>query len=190
MYKVIDLETTGLSDSSEIAQIAIIDLSDKLNPIGFENRYFNIHGEMPDAAYRVNKLSKSFLEEQSGGKYFTDCSEEIYGKLCGNTLIAHNTSFEKRILSYWYGNSLPGTDWICTMIRYTPTVGAKKIGGHGEYKNCNLRELVSFAISVKGISIEMLNALYSKMTGKAINSDWHDALYDTFVTAFAFHVLG
>lgn len=186
--KVIDLETTGLQSNSEIAQLAIVSLDGNLNPVSFKDMYFNIHEEMPEEARKVNGLTKTFLEIESGGTFFIDVADKVAEELSGCTLVAHNYAFEKKMLKYWLNGKLDDSKWICTMLRYTPTLGLKDYAGNGGYKYCNLRELTSYIRNVVGISADELTVRYESFTGK--KSKFHDALFDTYVTALALSVLG
>lgn len=188
MFKVVDLETTGLRSSSEIAQIAIWTLDDKLKPVSFNNTYFRISAEMPDEAYKANKLTKKMLDELSGGYHFNDRKDTILEELMGHTLVAHNAAFEKRILSRHLDGALDNHEWICTMLRYTPTLAIPDRSGKGEFKYCNLTELTNYVLNEAGISMERLHEMYRNVTGR--EPSFHDALFDTYCTSFAFHILG
>lgn len=191
MFKVIDLETTGLRNNSEIAQLAIWTLNDRLAPVSRSNYYFNIHSEMPSEAYKANKLSREKLAHLSGGNYFDDRKEDILSELLGHTLIAHNASFEKRVLAYHLDGALNGSKWICTMLRYSPTLALRDNAGHDGYRMCSLRELTDFCLRSRGVSAEEFSNMYNKACGYSSGeARFHDALFDTYCTAFAFHVLG
>lgn len=191
MFKVIDLETTGLKNYSEIAQLSIWALDDKLNPVSRSNYFFSIHEEMPKEAYRVNRLSKADLATLSCGYYFEDRKEDILGELEGHILVAHNASFERRMLSYHLSGALDESEWICTMRRYTPTLALRDRAGNNGYKMCNLRELTDYVLRVINKTQDDLCEMYSRASGVDINDvRFHDALFDTYCTALAFHVLG
>ena len=161
-------------DNDEIAQLATWTLDENLNPIDYSNRFFSVHKEVDEGARKCNGLTKSILEIKSNGVYFDDVKDEIYEELKDYILIAHNASFERRMLGNALDHKLDNNKWICTMLRYTPTLALRDRAGKGGYKHCNLREL-------------LLN-LYAKNTGSV--GGYHDALYDTFCTAFAFNTLG
>ena len=188
MYAVIDLETTGLKNSSEIAQLAIWILDEELNPVEFSNDYFSISEEMPPEAMRVNHLDKNTLYRLSGGKSFNDRSAEIVEKLRDKILVAHNANFEKRILGYHLNHILDDNTWICTMLRYTPALALKDRAGNNGYKQCNLSELVSFTLKERNMDVNQLCEMYKRVTGK--EAQFHDALYDTYCTALAFNTFG
>ena len=187
MVKVVDLETTGLKDSSEIAQLAIMTLDDRFNIVSFNNSYFAISEEMPEQAFKANKLSKQFLQEASRGIAFNNAKEEILKELQGHTLVAHNADFEKRLLGYHLDHALDNNEWICTMLRYTPTLAIVGRNGVG-YKNCNLRELTQYAINEAGITEDRLNSMYERCTGR--KDTFHNSLYDVFCTSLALKILG
>lgn len=186
--KVIDLETTGLRSDSEIAQMAIWTLDDNLRPVSYKNMFFNISTEMPEGAYKANQLSKAKLEQLSNGAYFKDVKDEIKRELQGEIVIAHNASFEKRVLDCNLGEEVNVAKWVCTMKRYTPTLALKDRAGNNGYKSCNLRELVDYVLQVKNMTMEELEESYKKITGE--NPRFHDALFDTYCTAIAFNTLG
>lgn len=188
MKIVVDLETTGFRNDDEIAQMATWVLDDNLVPISFNNYYFAIKNEMPPDAYKVNGLSKSFLFEKSGGIPFSEYKEQFIEQLNGHTLIAHNAAFEKRLLNYHLGGGLKDCDWICTMKRYTPTLALQDRAGNGGYKHCNLRELISYCLKLKGMEEQQLRDMYTRTTGEV--DTFHNALFDTYCTAFAFNLLG
>lgn len=187
MIKVIDLETTGLEANSQIAQLAILNLDDNLDYTGYKEYYFNIHGEMPNSAYKVNMLSQEFLEKQSGGRYFEDMKNEVLEDLRNNVLVAHNASFEKKILTHQYGDSLK-CRWICTMLRYTPTVAINSASKNGEYKHINLSELLIASLEENGETLENINRRFEDLTGRECRQ--HDALGDVFYTAYALKTFG
>lgn len=188
MYKVIDLETTGLRNQDDIVQLAIWTLNDKLNAISYANYYFDIPYEMPEKAYAVNKLSRKFLHENSGGKCFSELKEIVAGELSGHTLVAHNAVFEKRVLGEHMNHAFDGNKWICTMRRYTPTLALKDRTGNGGFKQCNLRELTAFCLNEMGIDQFELDLMYRDAVGEL--GSFHNALYDAYCTALAFNVLG
>lgn len=188
VYAVIDLETTGLKNNSEIAQVAIWNLDDKLNPISYSNNYFSINNEMPIEAYRVNALSKDLLYKLSNGVYFNDMKDWFIEELKDKVLVAHNASFEKRVLGYHLGGALNNNDWICTMLRYTPALALKDRSGNGGYKQCSLTELTAFVLREINMDFDKLKDMYLNVTGCAAKA--HDALFDTYCTALAFNKLG
>ena len=188
MFRVIDIETTGLNDDCEIAQLSFWTLDEKLRTIGFKNLYFNISSEMPKEAYKVNHLTKERLEQLSGGVYFKDRKQEILDYLKGYVLVAHNAEFEKRILNLNLDNALQDNEWLCTMKRYTPTL-AIKINNGDEYKFCKLTELFNYAVEASKYTEEEVNEMYLTNTKLKV-CNFHDALYDSFCTAFSFYVLG
>lgn len=188
MFKVIDLETTTLLDSCEIAQLAMWEMDEEFQFVSHVNRYFNIHGDMPEDSYRVHHLSKYKLEELSKGIFFDDVKDEIYNLIDDAILVAHNAQFEKKILTYRFGSEIMSRDWICTMLRYTPTMKLKDNRNNGGFKYCNLRELFSFIVNESGKSVSYYNDMYKDMTGGVTN--FHNALYDSFCTGLALQVLG
>ena len=188
MYAVIDLETTGLKNNSEIAQLAIWILDDKLNPVEFSNDYFSISHEMPEGAQRVNGLTQAKLRQLSGGVSFADRAEEFKDKLKDKTLIAHNAAFERRLLGYHLDHALDNNNWICTMLRYTPALALKDPAGNNGYKQCNLSELTLFTLRVREMHFDDLKSMYNKVTGCV--AKYHDALFDTYCTALAFNTFG
>jgi len=188
MYAVIDLETTGLKNNSEIAQLAIWFLDEKLKPVSYSNDYYSISDEMPEGAQRVNGLTKAALWKSSGGVSFAERSEDVVNKLKDSVLIAHNAAFERRVLGYHLNGALSNNDWICTMLRYTPALALKDHAGNGGYKQCNLTELTAFVLRERNMHLEDLKAMYTNVTGR--QAKFHDALFDTYCTALAFSTLG
>ena len=188
MYKVIDLETTGLRNNDEIAQLAIWSLDDMLRPVGYSNYYYAITNEMPPSAYAVNKLSKSFLQEKSKGMSFAKSTDIVMEELSGHVLIAHNAVFERRMLGQHLNHALDNNEWICTMQRYTPTLSLRDFSGNGGYKQCNLRELVNFCLKVRDMELDDLYEIFKGVVGQA--GMFHNALFDAYCTAYAFNTLG
>ena len=191
MFKVIDLETTGLTDTSEIAQLASWTLDDNMSFVSRSNYFFNIHDEMPPAAYRANQLTKAVLEERSNGYYFEDMKGIIYNELKDAILVAHNASFERKFLNTHLDGMLESSTWICNMRRYTPTLASPDRRGFSQYKFCNLEELTDYCLKKVDITMDDLKSAYKKACG---NSDvcgvrFHDAMFDAYCTAFAFRVL-
>lgn len=188
MYAVIDLETTGLKNNSEIAQLAIWNLDENLKPVSFSNTYFSIENEMPEQAYRVNNLTKSMLHRLSGGVHFNDKIDWVIEELQDKILVAHNAAFEKRVLGHHLDGALNNNDWICTMLRYTPALQLRDRSGNGGFKQCNLTELTSFVVNEIGIDFDKLKDMYKRVTG--VEAKPHDALFDTYCTALSFNILG
>lgn len=187
VIKVIDLETTGLDADCQIAQLAILNLDDKLDYTDFKEYYFNIYGEMPTGAYNVNGLSQKFLEEKSGGLYFDDMKSDVLAELKNNILVAHNAAFEKKVLTHQYGDALK-CRWICTMLRYTPTLAINLKSNNGAYKHINLSELLNASLLENGETLESLNRRFKDLTGRECRQ--HDALGDVFYTAYGLKTFG
>ena len=188
MYKVIDLETTGLKSNDEIAQLAIWTLNDELEPVTFSNDFFAVSREIPEEVTKVNRLTKSILHQKSGGVSFAERADEIREELQGHVLVAHNAAFERRLLGHHLSHALDGEEWICTMLRYTPTLALRDRAGNNGYKQCNLRELMSFCLKIIGKTPEDIADMYNRATGQS--ASFHDALFDTYCTALAFNILG
>lgn len=187
--KVIDLETTGFSRlKNEIAEMAIITLDAKLNPVSYRDLYFNIYDEMPEEAYNVNQLDKATLEKLSGGKYFEDMKEEVAKELEDCIVVAHNARFEREFLEAKVGASLKPYKWICTMERYTPTL--RLPGRNGDFKNPKNIELIDYALKVKHKTIEDLEMTFNSFTNNTGTARFHNGLFDAYGTAFALKALG
>lgn len=187
--KVIDLETTGFSRlKDEIAEMAVITLDAKLNPVSYKDWYFNIYDEMPEEAYKVNQLNKATLEKLSGGKYFEDMKEEVAEELRDCIIVAHNAKFEREFLEAKVGASLKPYKWICTMERYTPTL--RLPGRNGNFKSPKNIELVNYTLQVKHRTAEDLASDFNTFTNSTGTARFHNGLYDAFGTAFALKALG
>lgn len=171
-----DTETTSLNPG-QICQLAFI-VEDQNRKVEVAKCYFFKVDGVDPGAERVHKMSKEFLERESGGKTFADVYTEFYPYFRDNTLVAHNIKFDEKFMSseLWrVGISFRPVDRQCTMEYFKGILQIpNKNPRFGKYKNPNLGELISsFNINqdkVLEYSIELFG-------GEDIT--FHDARFDT-----------
>lgn len=95
---VFDTETTGISRRDRIVEIAFVELDQNFASTGKSlHRYFNPDGcPINPEAFKVHGLTLEFLENKPK---FGDCVDEILAFISGATLVAHNASFDMRLLN-------------------------------------------------------------------------------------------
>lgn len=104
---VIDTETDGVDRNSTVLTVSGIYFTINLETreLGIErafNYYFAQEHDVPEAAARVNHLSKQILDERSGMRYFEDYQEELRGVFYApdRYIVGHNVSFDIDKLKY------------------------------------------------------------------------------------------
>jgi len=107
MFVIIDLETNGLFANDSILQIAVLEVSNKVEKIF--NRFYYPKEDFNPEAIKINQLSKDKIDfyrkkyNADYPKYFDDDVQFIkYLKnlLKNNVLVAFNVSFEANFLNY------------------------------------------------------------------------------------------
>ncbi|PKN72933.1 MAG: hypothetical protein CVU50_05235 [Candidatus Cloacimonetes bacterium HGW-Cloacimonetes-3] len=165
---IIDTETTGVTNSDKICQIALI----KVTVSGYESfvDYCNPHVPVNPFAYEVHGLSDEFLENQVDFKNTVACKKlnEFMSEKC--IFVFHNAPFDLRFLSY-EGVTIKGC-----------IIDTLKL----------VRQFKCFSDNKLSTSLAFLKDVYDKMKIKQ-----HDALGDAVTTyhllkwlycAYPFHV--
>ena len=93
-YIFIDTETTGLSRSDEIVEIAAVEFDEKFVPTRIFHEYLDPGIPVGDSQ-RFHGLTDEFL---IGRKSFADIAGEFVEFIKGATIFAHNMSFDSRFI--------------------------------------------------------------------------------------------
>lgn len=115
---VIDCETTGLGSGHRIVSFAALRLDADLMPVDGLYLVFNPGRPSDPRARQVHGLSDAYLAQQPA---FSDHAHEIRDFIGQRTLVAHNLSFDLRMLSYEFSEAqhrglLPDHPTFCTML--------------------------------------------------------------------------
>ena len=161
--KVICLDTEYASVTGEIAQLSCLVTENGQKRAC--NWYFRVT-EMDEGAYRVNGLSKEWLDEN--GVEPETVKAEILDLFSGAVLCAHNLNADKRVLEKALGK-LPNAYGMCTMYRFAATL---KLPGGRPYKMPSLRELMEYY----GVTEELVNE--SAAADFGVQAAPHDARWD------------
>jgi DNA polymerase III epsilon subunit-like protein len=107
MFLVVDLETNGLWASDDILQIAVLEVSNKVEKV--INRYYFPKGKLNEKALEVHGLTLERIKElrkkqkATYADHFEEDGELLdYLKeiLKNNVLVAFNVNFEKKFLEH------------------------------------------------------------------------------------------
>lgn len=94
-----DTETTGFEPKKDrVIEIALLDFDPLTGIVAPDNRfhmYFNPEREVPLETVEIHGLSNEFL---AGQELFKDKRDEVAAKLEGRTFVAHNASFDVRMI--------------------------------------------------------------------------------------------
>lgn len=167
-----DTETTGLVPGRILQLSYVLDYKDKV--IG-KNFFFYVD-YVPEEAVKVHGFTVEKLAVLSGGKTFSDYSEEIYKDfITADLIVAHNVKFDLSFLQaefcyldeiFKYNASLD------TMKYFTPvTCLPRRSGGYKYPKLSEVGEhLEIYPYDVTKKCAELFNTY---------NVSFHDARYDT-----------
>lgn len=161
--KVIFLDTEYSSSTGELAQLAYLLVED--GACRCENRFFRVQ-EMDEGSYRVNGLSKEWLE--ANGEDYESARQQVLSDFDGATLVAHNLNSDKHILEKAFG-PLPNRYGMCTMYRFARVL--RLPGGH-PYKMPSLAELMAHY----GVAPEA--AAQQAQSDFGVDVSAHDARFD------------
>lgn len=120
-WVVLDLETTGYTDSSEIIEIAIV----AADGTALMNERVLPKGRMPRSAVAVHGITRKMLE---GCPRWPDIEAAVREHLSGRPVVTYNTEFEERLLrqtsTKW---SLPPftINGRCAMLAYAAHRGIR-----------------------------------------------------------------
>lgn len=90
---ILDTETTGLVRGSRIVELCILSMDGRI----VYNGMFNPTKPMPKDATRINGITDDMLKDKP---LFAQEAYEIYRILHGSRVIAWNSSFDSRMISY------------------------------------------------------------------------------------------
>lgn len=96
MYLFFDVETTGISKSSDILEFAAIECSDDLRIQRVINNYYFYDDEVPSGASKVNGLTRQKLEFLADTDFMSDAKNihEIFSrpqlKIVGHNVISYD----------------------------------------------------------------------------------------------------
>lgn len=200
-YVIFDTETTGLTfGEDDVIQLAYVVLNDDLKIVDARSQYNNTDVAISAGAQNVHGISKQFLEDKVGATFLKDVidSDKYFnGEKKDIVYIAYNAPFDiniinKKLHARGYNgvdfgvadptlNHTEGKSHFCMMnglrrLRRWPT--AKKL--------TQARNII-----LKNIDDTTINTLYNALTKQfdidvREGSSYHDALYDSLITALLF----
>lgn len=184
MYLFFDIETTGLSKSSDILEFAAIECDDNFCIRRVINNYYLYDGEVPPGASKINGLTREKLEFLADSDFISD-AENIYELLSRPdiTVVGHN------ILAYdlpvVYNNlhraglelSVPSNRCIDTL----PMARKRYEGKH------DLQTTLAAVLKDGNLSLTQIKQLFSnsKLISPQIKDKkmtFHSGLFDAFVS--------
>jgi DNA polymerase III epsilon subunit family exonuclease len=168
-YIVLDTETTGLNDNSQIVELACHEIiNGKLTGVQF-HIYIRPRTIMDNEVIKIHKITNSFYDDYYKGIYEGDKQNLInFINFVGNSLIfAHNAPFDMNAinneLKFWKLNEISFKRFRCTMRIFTEVIG--KIDSLYYDKFVNLEKCCEF------------------FKLKCEKESYHNALFDSFMTA-------
>lgn len=187
-YFIYDTETTGLTRSDEIIQLAGLLVDDNLNLLKAIDFYCYTQVAISKSATQVHGITSTALRKLSDGKTFEDYFyESELSKKKNLTWISFSTNgFDERMINQTLkNNGLPAYDFG-PEIKY---FGAEKVGVHrfNAYaflknrcfngKNAKLTQMIACTPYAN-----TLDSLFAKVfhDDAAKHLQFHDALYDSF----------
>lgn len=171
-----DLETSGLSHSSEILQIAVLEVED--NNIQLHSQYFMPHGDISPGAIRVHGLNRSKLEILSEGLTFEEGIHDILEKLTtpGAIICGYNSSvFDDRVLA----TNLAGVNYCGKQVRTERDV-LKKVRAANIPGSHKLGVMLTYALNKLNSTYEEFNNYFTEVCRE--DKSLHNAAYDVFAT--------
>ncbi len=140
---IVDTETTGLNDTDEIIQLAIIDLSGKV----LLNTLLRSTKPVTPEARTVHGITDQSLDEAPS---MVEVYDEIISLIGNRHLVAYNAEFDKRMLRQTCERyelpELASSVWDCVMVKYAYF--------WGNDKNTRKRQDLSAACIQQGIAID------------------------------------
>ncbi len=117
----VDSETTGLDDTDQVCEIAILDVDGTV----LFSSLVRPSCAMNPAAASVHGITPEELADAPTWPHVHDAVAEI---LAGRLVIAHNADFDSRLLTQTcraYGLDTPSAEWDCTQALLTPLNGGR-----------------------------------------------------------------
>lgn len=186
-----DVETTGLSRSSDILSIAIITCDENLNLVDVYNEYFLYGDEVPSSAAAVHGLTRQKLEFLAT-REFIDAAPEIYDIITepGVQLVGHNiTKYDNSVLQHNLAAS--GFSVDVGAIPAIDTLALAKAKFNGSHK---LSDCVSTLTAEAGLPEDFVYELFdcSKCLQEHVidkSKKYHSALFDTFCSHYIYTLM-
>ena len=168
-YIVLDTETTGLNQNSQIVELGCHEVINGKLTGGQFHIYIRPRTFMDNEVIKIHKITNTFYDDYYKGIYEGDKQNLInFIKFVGNSLIfAHNAPFDmnaiNKELKFWKLNEISFKRFRCTMRIFTEVIG--KIDPSYYDKFVNLEKCCEF------------------FKLKCEKDSYHNALFDSFMTA-------
>ena len=168
-YIVLDTETTGLNENSQIVELGCHEIINGKLTGGQFHIYIRPRTIMDSEVIKIHKITNTFYDDYYKGIYEGDKQNLInFIKFVGNSLIfAHNAPFDmnaiNKELNFWKLNEISFKRFRCTMRIFTEVIG--KIDPLYYDKFVNLEKCCEF------------------FKLKCEKESYHNALFDSFMTA-------
>lgn len=114
-FLVLDTETTGIKQDSEIVEIAVLD---QYGGIVFHS-LIKPTKRIPKDVIKIHGITNEMVQDAPS---FSDIATQLYEILSNKNLVAHNSYFDSKRLNYEFLKcelNLKAT-WECTMLMSTP----------------------------------------------------------------------
>lgn len=100
-HVIVDLETTGLkAEQHRITEIAIIDLSGSPH-----TEWFTLINPLAPISARITEVTGITDDMVRDAPTFADIADEVFDRLRGKVVIAHNASFDYKFLCAEFGRA-------------------------------------------------------------------------------------
>jgi len=93
---IFDTETTGFYNSDKIVEIYLCEIINDVKTDNYLHFYFNPEIEVPKKVVEIHGLDNDFLQDKP---LFKDKYKEIIDFIGDSNLVAHNASFDRRMLN-------------------------------------------------------------------------------------------
>jgi len=128
-FVVFDIETTGLSPVGDrIIELGLIRTDHQGTPVGYWSTLIN--PKMPVRATEIHGIKD---RDVATAPTFDECADELFKKLQGQVLVAHNASFDYSFIQMELaraGWELPSVPVVCTMLEskhFLPGLSRKRL---------------------------------------------------------------
>lgn len=168
-YIVLDTETTGLSQESQIVELGAHEIKNgKITGLQF-HIYIRPRIQMGKSVIDIHKITNSFYDEYYKNTYESDAQNLInFRNFLGDSIIfAHNAPFDMGMINselrYWNLNEIPSKRFRCSMRIFMNVIGK-----------------VDFVYSEKFTKLEKCCEYFGI---KSEENNYHNALFDALMTA-------